>query len=73
MINPTQRPLPDNTQQSKETDIYVPGGIRTLITSKRAAADPTNALDRLVTTIGTDYIIIYCMARFIHFIMCVCI
>jgi hypothetical protein len=28
-INPTQRPLPDNIQQSQETDIHVTGGIRT--------------------------------------------
>ena len=48
----------DNTQQSQETDIHASGGIRTLITSKRAAADITNALNRAVTTIGTDCIII---------------
>jgi hypothetical protein len=39
-IGPSQRPLPDNTQHSQETDIHVPGGIRTLNPSKRAAADP---------------------------------
>jgi hypothetical protein len=37
---PTQRPLPDNTQHSKETDIHTPGGIRNRNPSKRAAADP---------------------------------
>jgi len=37
MISPSQRPLPDNTQQSKETDIHVPGGIRTQNPSKPAA------------------------------------
>jgi hypothetical protein len=26
VIGPTQRPLPDNTQQSQETDIYAPAG-----------------------------------------------
>jgi len=34
-----QRPLPDNTQQSQETDIYLPGGIQTHSPSKRVAAD----------------------------------
>ena len=28
VISPTQRPLPDNTQHSRETDIHVPGTIR---------------------------------------------
>ena len=40
VISPTQRPLPDNTQLSQETNIHILGGIRTLIPSKRAAADP---------------------------------
>jgi len=40
VINPTQRPLPDKTQHSKETDIHAPGGIPTRHPSKRAAADP---------------------------------
>jgi hypothetical protein len=34
-----QRPLPDNTQHSQETDIHAPGGIRTRNPSQRAAAD----------------------------------
>jgi len=38
VIGPLQRPLLDNTQHSKETDIYVAGGIRTRKTSRRAAA-----------------------------------
>ena len=37
---PSQRPLPDNTQQSQETDILAPGGIRTRNPSNRAAAQP---------------------------------
>jgi hypothetical protein len=37
VIGPTQRPLPDNTQQ---TNIHVPGGIRTRNPSTRAAANP---------------------------------
>ena len=39
-IGPSQRPLPDSTQHSQETDIHAPGGIRTRNPSKRAAADP---------------------------------
>jgi hypothetical protein len=37
---PTQRPLPDNTQHSQQKDIHAPGEIRTRNPSKRAAADP---------------------------------
>jgi hypothetical protein len=40
VTSPTQRPLPDNTQHSQETDIHAPGGIRTHSATKRAAADP---------------------------------
>ena len=39
VISPTQRPLPDNTQHSQQTDIHLPGGIRTLNTSKWVDAD----------------------------------
>jgi len=39
MISPTQRPLPDNTQHSRQTDIHAPGGIRTYNSIKQAAAD----------------------------------
>jgi len=40
LISPKQRPLPDNTQHLQETNILVPGGIRTHIPNKPAAADP---------------------------------
>ena len=40
VIGQTQRPLPDNTQHSHETDIHAPGGIRNRNPNKRAAADP---------------------------------
>jgi hypothetical protein len=40
VISPTQRPLPDNTRHSQETDNHDRGGIRTHNPSKRAAADP---------------------------------
>ena len=37
MISPTQRPIPDNTRHSKETDIHAPGGV---LTHQQGAADP---------------------------------
>jgi hypothetical protein len=40
VIGPTQRPLPDDTQHSQETNIHTPGGIRTQNSSKQAAEDP---------------------------------
>jgi hypothetical protein len=40
VISPTQRPLPDNTQHYRETDIHAPGWIRTYILSRRATALP---------------------------------
>jgi hypothetical protein len=53
VISPTQRPLPDNTQQSQETGIHTSGGIRTRNPNKQAAADPV--LDGAATGI------IFCM------------
>jgi hypothetical protein len=40
VINPSQRPLPDNTQHSQQTDIHAPVGIRAHNLSRRAAEDP---------------------------------
>ena len=40
VIGPAQKPLPDNTQHSQDTDIRALGGIRTHNPSKRAAAEP---------------------------------
>ena len=40
VLRPTQRPLPDNTQHSQQTDIHAPSRIRTHNPSNRAAADP---------------------------------
>jgi hypothetical protein len=40
VISPSQRPLPDNTQHSQQTNIHAPGGIRTCNPSRRSAADP---------------------------------
>jgi hypothetical protein len=39
VISSSQRPLPDNTQHSQQTNIYALDGIRTHDVSKRAAAD----------------------------------
>ena len=39
-IDLSQRPLPDKTQHSQETDIHARTGIRTSNPSKRAAVDP---------------------------------
>ena len=39
VISSSQRPLPDNTQHSQQTNIRAPGGIRTHDLSRRAAAD----------------------------------
>ena len=55
VISPTQRPLPDNTQHSPETNIHVPVGIRTHDLNSRAAADlrlrPRGYWDRFVVYI----------------------
>jgi len=37
---PLPIPLPDNTHHAQETDIHVPGRIRTRNPNKRAAVDP---------------------------------
>ena len=39
MISPSQRPLPDNTQHSQQTNIHALGGIRTHNLSRRATED----------------------------------
>jgi len=40
MISPSQRPLPNNTKHSQQTNIHAPAGIRTHSLSRRTAADP---------------------------------
>jgi hypothetical protein len=50
VISSTQKPLSENTQQPKETDINAPGGIRTHNPSKRVAA--AYALHRAAIGIG---------------------
>jgi len=39
VISSSQRPLPDNTQHSQQTNIHTPGGIRTNDLSRQAVAD----------------------------------
>ena len=40
VISSQQRPLPDNTKHSQETDIHAPGGILTLNSNVGAAVEP---------------------------------
>ena len=40
LLNPSHRPISDNTQHSQETDIHAPGGIRTRNPSKPTKLDP---------------------------------
>jgi len=46
VISSSQRPLPDNTQHSQQTDIHARGGIRTHDLSRRAAATTGTGLQR---------------------------
>jgi len=39
VISSSQRPLPDNTQHSQQTNIHAPGGIQTHNLSRRATVD----------------------------------
>jgi len=52
VISSSQRPLPDSTQHSQQTDIHAPGEIRTHDLSRRAAVDlrlrPRGGWNRLV-------------------------
>ena len=54
VISPTQRPLPDNTQHSQQTDIHATGGFEPTITASEGPS--TYALDRSSTGIGTTRI-----------------
>ena len=65
VISSSQRPLPDNTQHSQQTNIHATGGIRTHDLSRRAAADlrlrPPGYWDRRIPIIS---IIKYVRAQF---------
>jgi hypothetical protein len=58
-IGSSQRPLPDNTQDSQDTDVHALGGIRNYNPSKRAVADPRvilhGHLDRLFIFIKHNF------------------
>ena len=47
MISSSQRPLPDNTRHSQQTNIHAPGGIRTHDLSRRTACSCLRRLPRL--------------------------
>ena len=54
LISPSQRPLPDNTQQSQETDILAPAVFETTILA--GELPQTCALDHAATGIGLSLI-----------------
>ena len=51
MISPLQRPLPDNTQHSQQTNIHAPVGFEPTISAGKRPQ--TYALDRAATGTGT--------------------
>jgi hypothetical protein len=58
VISPSQRPLPDNTQHSQQTNIHARGGIRTHDLSRRAAADPQSTFyteEKYVSVVTTRH------------------
>jgi hypothetical protein len=50
-VRPSQKPLPDNKQQSQNRDIHARSGIRTRNRNKREAADPRLRLVLVKTNI----------------------
>jgi len=50
VISPTQRPLPDSTQHSQETDIHAPTGFEPTIPASERPQ--THALDCTATVVG---------------------
>jgi len=69
VISSSQKPLPDNTQHSQQTDIHDPVGIRTHNPRKRAASDlclrPRGHWDRLILGCGLRYLQIVAVITFI--------
>ena len=61
VINPSQRPLPDNTQHSQQTNIHAPGGIQITISAGKRLK--TYALHRAAT--GTGIYIYVCLLLFV--------
>jgi len=66
VISSSQRPLPDNTQHSQQSDINVPGGIRTQNLNRRAA------LDRAATGTGKYFTINLppCWCQYLFYFIC---
>ena len=62
MISPSQRPLPDNTQHSQQTNIHAPGGIRTHDRSRQATVDlrlrPRGYWDRSVVVVAVVVVVV---------------
>ena len=60
VISLSQRPLPDNTRHSQQTNIHAPGGIRTHDLSRRVAANlrhrPRGHCDRRIANLVYEYI-----------------
>jgi len=54
VISSWQRPLPDNTRHSQQTNIHAPGGIRTQDLSRRAACGLSPHITQLHFTTLTD-------------------
>ena len=73
MISSSQRPLPDNTRHSQQTNIHAPGGIRTQDLSRRAALPlacsimrrpwPNWGLSRQKTTLQYKYSQLGCLSQ----------
>jgi hypothetical protein len=57
VISSSQRPLPDNTQHSQQTDIHAPVGFEPTIS--RVERPQTYVLDRTATGTGTFNIRVY--------------
>jgi hypothetical protein len=55
--SPTQRPLPDNTQHSQETDINAPVGFEPIIAASERPK--IHALDRGATGMGSKEIYLW--------------
>jgi len=64
MVSPTQKPLPGNTQLSRETGSHVRGGIRTRNPSANERQQ-THAVDHAVTGIGfaITLLLLYVLSR----------
>jgi hypothetical protein len=65
VISPSQRPLPDNTQQSQQTNIHAPVGFEPTISA--GERPKTYVLDRAATGIGysTSYLVKIIISIFI--------